>query len=267
MYRLLATDIDDTLLALDGSLPEVNRAALRRLHEKGVAIVFCSGRADVSIRAIASSILPLADDDYLISFNGARVVTADTRRVVTRQYIPPSSVALINSYARSQGLYLQGYLGDEFIVENKTAATEPYAEATKTTFRVVGDLASALPDGSPKLLVIGDHDRLAAHREKLLELDGALRIVFSKPHYLEIVAAGVNKGGALRRLIGQLGIQVDETVAVGDAANDADMLRAAGLGLAVANARPEAREAAAVVLETHADDGAMEEVARRFFGN
>lgn len=266
MYRLLATDIDDTLLALDGSLPESNRAALRRLHEAGVAIVFCSGRADISIRNIASSILPLADDEYLVSFNGARVVTADTRRVVARQYVPVSSVTRIAAYAREKGLYLQGYLGDEFVVEEKTEATDPYAQATKTTYRVVDELAAALPEGSPKLLIIGHHDALVSHRQRLLELDGDIQVVFSKPHYLEIVAAGVNKGSALTRLIAEIGVPLEETVAVGDAANDADMLRAAGLGVAVANARDEARAAAAVVLESHADDGVMEEVARRFFG-
>jgi hypothetical protein len=90
--------------------------------------------------------------------------------------------------------------------------------------------------------------------------------MFSKPHYLEIVKAGVNKGSALLRLSEALGIPVDETVAVGDAANDIDMLRAAGVGVAVANAHAEARAAADVVLDTHADEGVMQEVVRRFFG-
>jgi Cof subfamily protein (haloacid dehalogenase superfamily) len=266
MYRLIATDIDDTLLAPNGSLPEANRAALRSLHNAGVAIVFCSGRADISIQAIASSILPLVDDEYLISFNGARVVTAATRRLLSRQYVARDSVSRIAAYASENGLYLQGYRGDEFLAEYETKATKPYAEATKTTYRIVEDMARALPEGSPKLLLIGDHEILAEHRVKLAALDDSVRLVFSKPHYLEIVAADVNKGSALIRLAAQLGIPIEETVAVGDAANDAEMLRAAGLGIAVANARREAREAAQVVLETDAKDGAMAEVARRFFG-
>lgn len=266
MYRLLATDIDDTLLAPDGSLPEANRIALRRLYDSGVAIVFCSGRADISIQSIASSILPLADDEYLISFNGARVVTAATRRLVSHRYVAPATVARLAAYCRNNGLYLQGYRGDEFLAEHETKATKPYAEATKTTYSIVDDLAGALPEGSPKLLLIGNHDLLAEHRDGLAALDGSIRLVFSKPHYLEIVSADVDKGGALTRLSAELGIAAEETVAVGDAANDAEMLRAAGLGIAVANARREAREAAKVVLVTDAKDGAMAEVAERFFG-
>ena len=265
MYRLLATDIDDTLLAPDGSLPEANRAALRSLHQAGVGIVFCAGRADVSIRNIASSILALADDEYLVSFNGARIVTAATRRIVARDYVPPESVERIAGYVREHGLYLQGYVDDDFLVERETERTRPYAAATGTSYRVVPNLTDALPEGSPKLLIIGDHDELAGHRERMIEIAGSVEFMFSKPHYLEIVASGVNKGSALARLATELRIPLAEIVAVGDAPNDADMLRTAGMGVAVANARGEAKAAARVVLETEAKDGAMQEVVRRFF--
>ncbi len=266
MYRLLATDIDDTLLAADGSLPESNREALIRLHKAGIAIVFCSGRADVSIHGIASTILPLADDEYLISFNGARVVTADTRRIVTRQYLTRQSIAAIVAYARDNRLHVQGYLGDEFLVEKLTDTVKAYAASTKTKWRVVDDLVSALPDGSPKLLFIGAHELLVEHRDPISAVAGPAELMFSKPHYLEIVSAGVNKGSALSGLAAALGIPIEETVAVGDAANDVDMIRAAGLGLAVANAHQVARNAADVVLDSHASDGVMKEIARRFFG-
>lgn len=265
MYRLLATDIDDTLLAADGSLPEANRVALRALYESGVAIIFCSGRADASIRSIAAGILPLADDEYIVSFNGARVVTADSRRVVSRDYVSRDSVARIAEYSRQNSLYLQGYVDDYFLAETETPETGRYADATGTGYRIVPELSAATPDGSPKLLLLGEHATLETHRPRLLELDPNIEAMFSKPSYLEIVAAGVSKGKALSALIGRLGLQVGETVAVGDAANDVSMLRAAGIGVAVANARPEARDAAGIVLSASAGEGAMMEVARRLF--
>ncbi|HUX12000.1 MAG TPA: Cof-type HAD-IIB family hydrolase [Spirochaetia bacterium] len=266
MYRLLSTDIDDTLLAPDGTLPEANREALRRMHEAGIAIVFCSGRADVSIHGIASTILPLADDEYFISFNGARVVTADTRRIVTRQYLQQPSIASIVAYAKEKGLHVQGYLGDEFLVETLTDTTRTYGASTGTKWRVVDDIAAALPDGSPKLLFIGAHELLVEHRDAISAAAGPAEMMFSKPHYLEIVAAGVNKGTALSRLASTLEIPIEETVAVGDAANDVDMIRAAGLGLAVGDAHQVARDAADIVLDSRASDGVMKEIARRFFG-
>lgn len=75
MYRLLATDIDDTILCGDGSLPEANRAALAHLHAPGIPVVFSSGRADVSTRAVAQRILTPLDSDHIIAFSGAHVGT------------------------------------------------------------------------------------------------------------------------------------------------------------------------------------------------
>jgi len=271
MLRLLATDIDDTLLAPDGSLPEANHRALERLHGAGVTIVFCSGRSDVSIRGIAAPILEPDDDEYYISFNGARVVTANTRRIVSRRYVTPAAIEAIVAYGHEHGLQLQGYVDDDFLVEHADETTERYAAATGTAYRVVDDMVAALPEGSPKMLFVGDHDALVPHRDALREVGAALpeadrfTPMFSKPHYLEMVAAGVSKGDALERLAAQLSVPIGETIAVGDGDNDVDMIRAAGTGVAVASAHASAREAADVVLESGAAEGAMGEVARRFF--
>jgi Cof subfamily protein (haloacid dehalogenase superfamily) len=272
MYRLIATDIDDTLLAPDGSLPEVNTAVLRRLHERGVTIVFCSGRADVSIREVAARILPPDDDGYYIAFNGARIVRAGTRAEVSRRYVSAEGVRRAVAYARREGLHIQGYAGDEFVVERHNDFVDRYAAATGTAYRRVPDLVDALPDGSPKLLLFGEHGELVGHREPLITLgipsdrfDG-FTAIFSKPVYLELVATGTNKGDALRRLADLLSIPIEQTVAVGDAENDAEMIGAAGLGLAVAGAVPAAKAAADVVLSSEASDGVFREVEQRFFG-
>jgi hydroxymethylpyrimidine pyrophosphatase-like HAD family hydrolase len=95
--------------------------------------------------------------------------------------------------------------------------------------------------------------------------DEGFLAMFSKPHYLEIVAHGVNKGDALQRLAKVIGIPIEQTLAIGDGENDVEMISAAGTGLAVANASASARQAADIVLEARAEDGAMAEVARRFF--
>ncbi|MFW5716523.1 MAG: Cof-type HAD-IIB family hydrolase [Spirochaetota bacterium] len=272
MYRLLATDIDDTLLAPDGSLPAANHDALVRLHEAGITIVFCSGRSDTSIRKVAAPILEPADDEYYIGFNGARTVTAKSRTIVSRRYLTGPSVSRVVAYARKHALHVQGYAGDAFVVEVDDEYTRKYAEATATAASIVSDLSSALAEGSPKLLIVGTHEELLAHRDALRSMSNAsprgerFSVMFSKPKYLEIVSEGVHKGDALVRLAETLGIPIEATLAVGDADNDAEMLRAAGTGVAVANAHPGAKAAADVVLEASAADGAMAVVAKRYFG-
>ena len=192
MFRLIATDIDDTLLAPDGSLPRANHDALQRLHEAGVTIVFCSGRADASIQKIAAPILEPADDEYYIAFNGALTVTARSRDVVSRRFLSSVATARIAEYAREHGLYLQGYAGDSFVAESDHEHARKYARETKTSLRVVGDIAAALSEGTPKLLFIGEHEELLRHQSALMELSGdeaaqGFSLMFSKPHYLEVV--------------------------------------------------------------------------------
>lgn len=317
MYKLLATDIDDTVLALDGSLPAATRDALKRLHEAGVVVVFSSGRADVSIRSVASKIVELADDEYLISFNGARVVTALSGTPLVELPLSPEMVAEVLSYTRPRELVVQAYTGDRFLVEVDGPRPRKYAEDTGMSYDVVPDLAVAVEaaGGTPKLLIIDEHEVLATHLPKLQSLGRGVpgspnasagpedigpadrgvtssadleqlssatsdvtgagatagaaagwTATFSKPHYLEVVRHGVNKGVALTRLAEHLGISIDETLAVGDSLNDREMIEAAGLGVAVANARQELKTAADVVTERTADEAAIAEVAERWFG-
>lgn len=266
MYRLLAADIDDTILAEDGSLPETNRRALEALHSRGIPVVFSSGRATVSIRAMAKRIVTLADDEYIISFNGARVVTALSDTVLYEQLLPQKAIAEVAAYAREQGLLVHGYGPERFLAELRDPRSEQYARDTAMEYDVVQSLPEALPEGTAKLLIIGDHEELVRHKGELERLsNGRWSVTFSKPHYLEVVSPGVDKGAALRRLANRLDIPIAETLAVGDSLNDQQMLEAAGLGVAVANAREELKAIADVVLERSAAEGAMEELVERFF--
>ncbi|HKK48785.1 MAG TPA: Cof-type HAD-IIB family hydrolase [Alkalispirochaeta sp.] len=272
MYRLLATDIDDTILAPDGSLPDENRSALRALHQRGIAVVFSSGRATASLRRVAQGIVEPADDEFLISFNGARVTSVLSGNVLSEQLIDPSTIGDIASYTRARQLLIHGYDGDTFFAEHTApehrTRSEQYAVDTGMEWMRVADLGAALPAGSAKLLVIGDHDELSEHRQKLIEIGrGHLDVTFSKPTYLEVVPVGISKGTALETLAGHLGIPIAETVAVGDSLNDIEMIRAAGLGVAVANAREELKAVADVILERSAAAGAIQELVERFFSD
>lgn len=270
MYRLIACDIDDTILDENGNLPDSNRDALRRLHQRGVAVVLASGRATVSVRIVAEHIYDLTEDTYLLTFNGARVVTAASDTIVYEQFLGPEITAAVAAYARQEQLIIHGFTSHAFLSE---ARGEPNDELSRRYGRgvtmeriVVPDLSAALPEGTPKLLIIGGHDELARHKPRIEAIgSGKLVTTFSKPHYLEILHPEVNKGTGLGHLAEHLGIPIEETIAVGDNLNDVEMLRAAGLGIAVANAHETLKERADVVLSRSAAEGAIEEIEERYF--
>ncbi|WP_018527728.1 Cof-type HAD-IIB family hydrolase [Alkalispirochaeta alkalica] len=267
MYRLIATDIDDTLLAPDGSFPEVNRRALALLHRQGVAVVLSSGRATVSMRPFARQIGPADDTEYLISFNGARVSTVQSDTLLFEHLISREAVEIVMDYARREDLLVHGYRDEAFLTEQDHPRSARYARDTGMECLPTPDMVADLPRGTPKLLVIGDPRELPHHRDELMKRAGGLfEGVFSKPEYLEIMAPGVSKGAALGELARHLEIPLEETIALGDSLNDLEMIATAGVGIAVANAREELKGVADLVLNQTAAQGAVAEVARRFWG-
>lgn len=265
MYKLLASDIDDTLLTHEGGLPHATHAALQLLHEAGVAVVLSSGRATASMRPIAARIVEPADDEYLISFNGGRVVTALSDTVLFEHSIPSQVVEEIMKYARKESLHVQAYSHDGFLVEDNPGTSEEesrlYSEIAGLPFKRVSNLARALPDGSVKLLIIGEHEELRKHQERLRNASaGRFSVMFSKPRYLEVVAKGVSKGHALEMLAGRLNIPLHQCIALGDSTNDIEMIQTAGLGVAVGNARQELKDIADHVLTRHASQSAILEL-------
>ena len=270
MYTLLATDLDDTILAHDGSLPELTRRALGALHRAGVTLVFSSGRATSSLRPVAAKIIEPSDDEYLISYNGGRVTTFLSDRVLFEYTLDTSLVAEIMDLARRSGLHVQGYRADCFIVERAPHTLEKwvqhYARATQMSWDYVDDMVSALPGGTVKLLAIGDHERLLEQQRDLRAIAaGRFEAVFSRPNYLELIGPEVNKGRALALLANHLKVPLESCIAFGDSNNDIEMLETAGLGVAVANARDDVKAAADIVLERSADEAALVELAERYF--
>jgi Cof subfamily protein (haloacid dehalogenase superfamily) len=270
MYRLFASDVDDTLLAKDGSLPEATHRALQVLHQAGVAVVLSSGRATSSMRPIAARIMDLADDEYLISYNGGRVVTALSDHVVYEQPLAQPLISSIMEYCRKHRIHTQGYEPEGFVVESGAAGDEEktlmYSRAASLEYRYVDDMPSALEAGSVKMLLIGEHEELVVHRDALTSMSrGRYEVMFSKPHYLEIVSAGVSKGRALTMLADKLGIPLENCIAMGDSTNDIDMIRTAGMGVAVANAREDLKSAAGHVLSRSSDEAALVELVQKFF--
>lgn len=221
----------------------------------------------ISVRQVAEKLFPLDDDIYFISFNGARVATALSDRHIFRSYLSRDDIRDIAAIARQHNMTLNGYRGREFVAEAETSWVTRYAASTDMTYSIVPNLDDALPEGSPKLLAMGEAQNMVACQKSLNDVAaGRWRTTNSKPNYIEIVRPDVDKGRALKLLIEHLGIAASEVCAVGDSLNDREMLTFAGLGIAVANARDEVKAVADYVTQRTAEEGALEEVRDLFFG-
>lgn len=261
-YQLIAFDMDDTLLDSNRLISPENRVALQTLIRKGIKIVLCSGRPTASLLSIARDIFPDGAGEYIISFNGAAIVSVESGLELQSTPVPLEAGLSILTAARSRGHLLQAYRNKRFYTEHDCARARAYSEAVGMPFEVVPDLARVIRDGSLKLLMNAPHEELLHTKQSLQDRAdrGEFHMVFSKPDYLEFLHPEVNKGTGLTQLCSSLGVDITQTIAVGDSSNDLEMLQQAGLGIAVANARDDLKAAADIILTSNHNQSIVVEI-------
>jgi Cof subfamily protein (haloacid dehalogenase superfamily) len=255
MIRLIATDVDGTLIGHDTVLPDVRRDAVRELTAAGVPLIMATGKIWPSIRGLWE-VLELPGPH--VTCNGAAVVTADGIVHLLEPLEDAITDAIATTLAARHVPYAL-YLEDGTLVTSELVAAHD----------IITELGEPTPtvearDGRRALKVLaivdeadeGDLPRLAAD---------TTRIQRSGHRFLEWNSPTVDKGTGVRFAAAMLGIDLAETVAIGDADNDIPMLLAAGTGVAVAGAGPGAIAAADIHLSSDLAD-LLREVARAHEG-
>lgn len=264
-FDLLALDLDDTLLHSDLSISAANREALRAAHRGGAKIVLASGRSIFSMERYAVELGLDGPDDYLIASNGAEIIETASRRILDGRRIPPELCRVVAAEVDRRGFPWQLYVDGRILYRNMNEWTAEDNRLTGLPMEPIVDVEALLATGQIKFVIPGDPATVLALRDELRDfLGGRCEVLISKPCFLEVLPAGVDKGVALSRLAGILGIPLGRCLACGDAANDLGMLRQAGLGCAPANAIPEVRAAAGWVSTRSNDEDFVAEVIGRF---
>ncbi len=252
--RLIASDLDETLLDNNSRLTERTVAALKRAMAAGAYVVLASGRMVKAMSAYAETIKPNAP---IIAFNGALTYDCAARRALDARRIPAQDARAIALACRETGLHVQAFTDDEYWYERKNDLSESYAQGIGGIYgRATGaPLEDWIDRPLCKMLMIVDPAAAPEITARFNRQFGE-RAVFaiSRASYIECTARGVGKGAALAALAAHLGVAQAEVAAFGDAQNDLDMLKWAGHGYAVANARPEVLESALPAPATD-DDG------------
>jgi len=260
--RLVALDLDDTLLDSHLAISRECQQAIEEVNQKGVKVTLATGR-------MFKSALPYAQqlnmNVPLITYQGAWVKNSFSGETIYYKPVPPEYGLLFLERVRSLPCHYQTYLGDELYFDRLTPQGLAYAEMAGVEPVIVDRLETVVEQGPLKILVIEeDTDRLDCwERELRAEFGHCLYITRSKPHYLEAMHPEATKAHALAALAAYCGISREEVMAVGDSYNDLDMIRWAGLGVAVANAREPVRKAADYVTCSN-DEHGVAEALRKF---
>jgi len=260
--RLIALDLDGTILDRQMRISPRVRAALRDARRAGVHVTLASGRPFHQMRLYADE---LGLDAPLICYQGAVVQDARSEEVCSQWAVPLDMAHEFIAVAHQQNWDVCAYVGSHLYVESITPAVRFYAEygPVKEEMTPVGDLRDFVASEPLKLVVVTQEEQAARASELLQErFAGRLRIMRSFTCFVEATNLAASKGQALSFLAQRLGVAQAETMAIGDNDNDADMVAWAGWGVAMGNASAATKDAADYVALPIEEDGAAEAIER-----
>ena len=263
MYKLIAIDLDGTLLNSYGEVSEGTRNALKKAKEQGVEIVLASGRPISSTESLATE---LGVDNYLISGNGAAVYDIKSQEVIYDRFLTKEQVINIAKICEANSFFYNVYTEDEVIASSLNYNVLFYhkenvkkIEEKRTHINVVQNIEEyILQSGKEKFLKITvcDESRFIFNSimKKLKEIDGidvlegaymsrkkiksGTEDIDIQYYYTEITNQNVNKWSAIEFLLQKLNISKEEVMAIGDNINDREMIENAGLGVIMKNSSP-----------------------------
>jgi hypothetical protein len=233
--RLVALDMDGTLLNDRQEISPRNAAAIRRALDAGVIVCLATGRG-------VQNVLPYTElldlTTPMITVNGGEIWHRP-HELHRRTAMDAADVLRLRRLALEHGVWYWAYATDG--VYNRERWVEPEEAAERKVWLKFG--------------YYEENERLLERIRATAESWGGFEISNSSTANIELNPAGVSKGAALRELCGLLGIDPSETAAAGDSLNDLSMIRAAGLGAAMGGAQQPVKEAADIVLPGNNEDG------------
>jgi len=271
-YRLLALDVDGTLLDPAGELRPTVRDAVIAVQQRGLRVVLCTGRRFRTALPLAQA---LQLDGPIVVHNGALVKDVASGQTLQRQYMSAAmyhQAQLLLRQLSTPMAYIDAFHENVDIITEPLERAHPfqqeYLQDSLAHCRIVDAIDTPPAHGVVLMSIMADGQSLQALRpavEQTLGSQGRVHLLLNKNyqgHILEVLQGGVSKWQGLQYVASQQGIAPEEIIAVGDDDNDLDMIRSAGLGIAMGNAVAEVLEAADVVTGSNAEDGLVQALAR-----
>jgi len=255
-YRLIAVDMDGTLLNPKGVLTERTVAAAQAAMKAGARFVLSSGRMPKALVQAGSALQVNAP---AVCYNGGAAVDLFTDETIYKTPVPMQLAVEIAKAAEEMGLYMHAFVKGGYIAPEYNEKTEAYEKLSGVKATVVNAKISESMDEEPMKLLILDTPEGAEKALPVLQerFKGRASIMRSQKHLIECVDVKTSKAGALEHLSRALGIDAGEAIAFGDGQNDLEMLKWAGESYVMANASDSLKTACErfKIAPSNAEDG------------
>ena len=242
-YKLLALDVDDTLLPPDKRISDGDKQAVFRAAKAGVYVTIATGRGYLGSSPVWRE---LKINGPVINYGGATVTDTRTNKLLYSTQLCPELITELLELAKDLNVHAHIYQGDVIVYESEHGCAVSYRNALGLPYMIDPNIREKRWMDVPKVLFITERvGELAPMLKKRFE--HRLEVALSSPGFIEFNCLGVHKGSAVEWLASQMGIKREEIIAMGDNTLDSEMLIYAGLGVAVANASPEVKAIADVI--------------------
>lgn len=260
--KMIAIDMDDTLLRDDNTISAYTRQVLQKAMVRGLRIVIATGRMFQAARPAGKQIG--LGDVPMVCYTGSLTGLCESGKVLRNVTIDLPLALEILDTVRAHGWQAQTYIDDELYVPYRNQNVADYEKQCGVKAHVLGD-AFYTPVKAPTKILVVEHDAAVMKEieETLRERFGSLvNQVKSKPYFFEMNHPTCSKGNALRALADEWGISYEEIMTFGNGNNDISMLSMTPWGFAVANATAEAKKAAAHETDSNNEDGVAKAIER-----
>lgn len=250
MYKIITSDLDETLLRQDGSISQANVEAITRATAMGVKFVPNTGRSFLSVQRLLQQLnLAQRPNEYVVSYNGGVVVENQDNRVIISNAMPYAEAAQVFSIMQQFDVDIHVYTLDHLTIWHLRDDDREYLATRGVDFtEMVGDFTQFKDQQIMKVIVMNPD--LAVRQRVYAAVSAAfaqINCTYSSGIYMEVNHAGVDKGTAILALGAKLGVSAAEIIAIGDNANDLGMLTKVGMPVSVANGIPEVQAVAKLV--------------------
>lgn len=267
-YKIVALDLDGTLVNSKHEISDANRDILIKIQEMGCKVAIATGRPFKGAVRQAEKLQLSRFGGYIMCYNGGLIMDCRDKKVIFSRELPHEYIPEICEGIKGLDITVNTYTADEIIAANShNKYTEIEPDIVGMKLRFVDDFVKFVDFPINKCLLTGEPETISRLEEIYREqFKGRLDVFKSEAFFLELVPVGVNKGEAISKLAEINNVDISRTISFGDGFNDVELIKTAGVGIAMANACPEVLKSADYVTLNNDMDGVAAGIEKFFFG-
>ncbi|MBV7271698.1 sugar-phosphatase [Clostridiaceae bacterium UIB06] len=267
MYKLVALDMDGTLLKEDKTISKENLTAIEKAKENGVKFVLATGRPIKGIEKYLKQLDLIGENDYAVSFNGAVIQNTKTGEIIAKSYMNLNDLKYLYELSKKLNVNIHFLTPSSCVTPKINKYSQLESDLNNIPLEIV-DFDNIDKNTTIVKIMFIDHESILDKVIKKLpeDINNRYTVLRSAPYFLEFINKEVNKGFGVKTLAKNLGINQEEIICMGDAENDIHMIKYAGLGVAMGNAFPIVKEVANYVTKTNEGHGVAHVINKFILG-